>query len=327
MKLNRNQLPSANRIRPQNLRRDLQERTLRRIRHPEPGIAEGFEQYRNSRSRLISKTADRTSRADSEYPVGGMEAVREGGNRKVGSNRKRSQCICRVPSNLRVLVTQPSNENRNSGAEIAAFETLRPKNKSQMFPISCSTVGKHCQEGRKAILSDAAQCRHCVLRSLLPRLVQKAGQFRNRRIRSRAQDLKGMESYGRPEFPSAHNTTFRPERLGEFLNDSIQPVPPWCAFVMNPLQNPGQRIGSDFAHRPRSTPVRFYPLRRIRKSLGIHFQPLTQLLPLILRLPFTPRPNQNRYHRDQRAARHHQQNPPTPFHISILPNVIPRPPI
>ena len=86
-----------------------------------------------------------------------------------------------------------------------------------------------------------------------------------------------------------------------------------CIFVIDPVQQERKSVCSNVPNGTVGPDVAFRG--RVEIIVG---QPLTQLLPLIHRLPF-PRPQQHGSHHNHRACQHDPENKTSPFHITMLP--------
>jgi hypothetical protein len=158
--------------------------------------------------------------------------------------------------------------------------------------------------------------------------VRQTRQLQNRRARSWPKDEETALRSFRPPLPRPrrpwvdmqpppqHGRQLRPQRHRSFSRSR--------RFVANGLEQVRQPIGPDLPDRlPSRARAEACRIDWMPSLQGGQLQPLTQLLPLILRLPFLW-PHQRRHCRHHHAPQQHQENSPSPFHNPIMSLLFPR---
>ena len=280
-------------------------------------IVERTNQKGNGADRLSTKLTNRRHNSAPEPGVGSSQAVCERRHGKLRLQPEIAEGSCRKVSHPRVLVTQGLYECRHSGSGVRTKPT---ESQGSPSPAGWSSISKRCKQWRNCVLPQVAQCTRCVCRPVGRFLIShQPHQLRKSRTALRANHFEALNGISReisglvrvPEHPDPNRAA--PDCVRKSPGKRVQFQSPRRIVVFDPLYQPRQRVCPEMIDRLPS----FLPyFHGTKLGIAVNSQPLTQLFPLILRLPL-PRPN----HRTTTAATipPAQPNNPSPFHTPTMP--------
>ena len=332
MRTIRNQSPPANRIRLQNFRCYLAERTIGPFAHIRIGVVERVNQRRDGRCSPISEALQRPHCVSSNQGRGVLKTIRKGGYGKVRLRTPLPENQCGYLCNPRVSVCHRPDNSRHKRASTCTHFPLPLREIYRRLSGHAPTspeagqnrkrlICENCRQRGQSDLAESSQRKSSATRSHRSTAMHQFDQLRRCGTRGRPEHGKTCSSKFRTNFHAAQEQLQCTWAAQEPSPDCSleKPISQNRPLISDPFQQERDCVCADLGYGNNG----FAQLWRILPSIPTlaaiaDAQPLTQLLPLILRLPL-PRPNH-----EGNQARHNEpsqnQNDPSPFHAITLPN-------
>lgn len=247
-------------------------------------------------------------------------------NYSIGQRPRRDfqKCIRRFISDQEVWILEGLPEKRHSITRHPIVKQIIPRSKraktmGRAISDPARVIREHRNKWRRNIYN-ICQCIHRVrgndrgigIFHQLHKVRYDWSRLRPNQLKSKTLCIIGPHLSGADENSRRCGGSFYVQPICNFY----EPGSPPRSITLNPFHEPRQSIRTNLSNGKFSLFFSLSPILTSRSRVLINLQPLTQLLPLVLRLSF-PRPKRNHTNPNQSTHRQNDDHPFPPHNLTL----------